>query len=513
MRQFLTESLLYALAGGLAGVGLAVLATVVVQPQISRPLLANDGVDKFVVDGRVLVFALVVSVATAILFGILPALGGTRLSVCEVLKESGPGHSGTASRQRLSGLLVVAEVTLSVVLVAIVGVLVSSILQYWRVDWRFPLDHRLMAVVAPSEKTYDSAAKRQRFFAALLSRAREIPGVESAALASSLPLDMSSPSAKVAAEGAQPRQAPYREISPGYHETLGIALRAGRPFNDADAEGRLPVALVSEALAAKLWPDRDPLGARIQVNKTWRQVVGITADVNQSISRVPRQEVCVPYAQAAPRFMRLVLRTAGDPAALADPVRQAIRELDADLPVPEIRTLQGAADLLRAPYEFMLTLLCSFAGAAVLLAGAGIYGVTSRAVAIRTREIGIRIALGADPRQVLGRVLATGLKLTLAGTALGSLAALFAIKAVVTQIWWMKPVSAIGWIAPVALFMTRLALVSSFVPARRATSIEPAAALRGDGTCTPWVAQFVTSNVVLRPRTGRYTFSHSRCAG
>ena len=479
VRHFLTESLAFAAAGGAAGFALGILGTAWCSARLAS-VLARDGIDGFAMDGRVLVFALLVSLATAIMFGILPALRGTGVDVCEALKESGPGHSGGVSRQRLTGLLVVVEVTLSVVLVTIAGLLISSISQYWRIDWGFPIERRLLAAVTPSEGNYGAEAARLRFYTELLARAQQLAGVELAAVAGTVPLDLGVPFLRVAAEKSDRAQAAYRAVSPAYHETLGIALRRGRLFNDADRQGGAPVALVSESLARKLWPEQEAVGARIQVNGTWRQVVGVTADVNQSMARMPRHEVAVPFTQAPPNSIRLVLRTHGEPSATAPSVRQMIAALDPDLPVTDLQTFHAASGMLRAPYEFILGLLGAFAVCALLLSGAGIYGVTSRGVAVRTREIGIRVALGAEPRQVLRGVLRTGLKLALAGTVLGSLGALFAIKALLTQIWWATPVPAFVWIVPVAAFMAALALVASFVPARRATSIAPAAALRAE---------------------------------
>ena len=479
LRQFLSESLAFALAGGLAGIALASLATAWCSNKMG-PLLAGDGIEKFVIDGRVLGFALLTSVATAVLFGILPAFRGCRVNVCGTLKEGGPGHSAGAARQRLSGLLVIVEVTLSVVLVTSAGLLLNSIRQYWRFDWGMPLEHRLAVQITPIERTCDTDTERMRFYSRLLGRARELPGVESAALVNALPLHMGAPTARVTAEDSQPVQAGYRVLSPGYHATAGVGLRAGRSFTETDAEGRLPVALVSESLAGKLWPGKDPIGARIRVNGAWRTVVGITADLPQDLLRAARHEVCVPYTQAPPKSMRVLLRVAGDPAPVAAALRQAVRALDPDLPLGEAQTLLAAKEQAGAPYEFIMTLLCSFAAAALLLAGAGIYGVTSRAVATRTREIGIRIALGADPRQVLRHVLRGGLALALASTLTGSLLALVMIKVLLTKIWWVSPVSSFLWIAPVALLMAAVAVAASLVPARRATSIAPARALRAE---------------------------------
>lgn len=479
IRQFFCESLTFALAGGLAGVAFASFATSWCSAKMG-PLLANDGIEEFVIDGRVLAFALLVSVATAVLFGILPALRGSQVNVSGTLKDGGPGFSAGSSRQRLTGLLVVVEVTLSVVLVTSAGLLLHSIRQYWRFDWGIPLEHRLTLQVTPVERTYDTEAKRLRFYSLVLAKARDLPGVESAALVNALPMNMGAATVRVKTEGLQPVNAGYRIVSPGYHATAGVMVRAGRSFTEADTEGRPQVAMVSESLAGKLWPGIDPLAQRLEVNGIWSSVVGITADLPQEVFRPHSHEITVPYMQAPPKSIRVLLRTSGDPGSVATSLRQAVRALDRDLPPGEIQTLRAAKEQLGAPYEFIMSLLCSFALAALLLAGAGIYSVTSRAVAVRTREIGIRIALGADPRQVVRHVLKGGLRLAVAGTLLGSLLAVLMIKLLLTKIWWLAPVSAVLWIAPVALLMATLAVAASLAPARRATSIAPVQALRAE---------------------------------
>ena len=396
VRQFLSESLVFALAGGVAGVGLASLATAWCTAKIG-PLLANDGIEKFAIDGRVLAFALLASLATAIIFGVLPALRGSRVDVAGTLKEGAGGFSAGTGRMRLTGLLVTVEVALSVVLVTSGGLLLNSIREYWRFDWGIPLDHRMAMQVTPIERNYDTDSKLLRFYSQLLARAQELPGVESAALVNSMPLHMGAFNAPVRAEGPEPVQAGYRVISPGYHSTAGLGFRAGR------AVFRIRFRRPSSGGAGQRIPGRQTL-ARRERNRlarpgdgTWRTVVGITADIQQGLLKAPNHEISVPYMQAPPKSIRVLLRVPGDPATAAAALRRAARDLDPDLPLGEVQTLRATKEQLGARFEFIMALLCSFAVAALVLAVAGIYGVTSRAVAIRTREIGIRIALGRQP--------------------------------------------------------------------------------------------------------------------
>jgi predicted permease len=479
VRQFLIESAGFALAGGVAGVGVAVFATGWCSRKMGA-LLANEGIEEFTIDARVLAFALAASAVTAMVFGILPALRGSGVNVSGVLKQCGPGHSAGPGRQRLTRLLVASEVALSVVVVTSGGLLLYSLQQYWRFDWRIPLEHRLTMQVAPIERVYGSGAKRARFYGELLARARALPGVESAALVNAMPVHGDAPGTRVKTESAGPVQAVYRVISPGYHAAAGAGLRAGRTFTETDTAGRLPVALVSESLAGKLWPGKEPVGERLLVNGNWAMVVGITADVPQSVWNAPGHEVCVPYLQADPKSMRVLLLVSGDVTGPASWLRAAARDLDPDLPAGEVQTLRAAKDRLGAPYEFIMGLLGWFAVSALLLAGAGIYSVTSRAVAMQTREMGIRIALGADSRRVLRYVLKGGLRMTAAGTVVGSALAFATVKVVLAKIWWMTPVSPAAWVVPVALLMAGLALGASVGPARRAARVEVVVALRAE---------------------------------
>lgn len=478
IRQFFAESSVFALAGGIAGVGLAWMGIAWCTAKMG-PLLVNEGIDGFVMDGRVLGFALLVACAVALIFGVLPALRGSRVDLVSTLKEGG-AHSSSVSRMRLTGVLVAVEVALSVVLVTSGGLLLYSIQQYWRFDWGVPLDHRVAMQVAPMERTYDTDAKLIHFYGQLLTRARELPGVESAALVNAMPLHMGAYSVGVKSDASEGLQAGYRVISPGYHSTAGLPLRAGRMFTETDTTDHPQVALVSESLARKLWPGKQAIGQRVYVGESWRTVVGITGDLPQSLMKGSNHEICVPYMQSPPKTIRVLVRIAGDPAAVTAAFRGAVRTVDPDLPLSEVQTLRATKEALGARFEFIMGLLCSFAVAAMVLAGAGIYGVTSRSVAARTREIGIRMALGADPQRMLRHVLRGGLKLTLAGTLAGSALAFLMIKVLLTKIWWLSPVSALSWIAPVAVLMALLAVTSSLMPARRATRIATTSALKAE---------------------------------
>jgi putative ABC transport system permease protein len=261
---------------------------------------------------------------------------------------------------------------------------------------------------------------------------------------------------------------------------LGIPLKRGRAFGAADAAGSPPVALVNERMARKFWSDTDPVGSRIEVNGVSRTVVGVIGDVvNQGLLQKPGFELCIPYTQSTPATMSLVIHTSGDPLVFVSPVRRIVERLDPDQPVFDIRTLRGVHERLCAPLGFVLLLLSLFAAIALTLAGAGIYGMAAHSVAARTREIGIRIAMGAGRGRVISQVLKHGAKLATAGIAVGAAAAFLMARLVLSKIWWLSRTGP-EMIVAVALLLGLVALAACYVPARRATKIDPALALRAE---------------------------------
>jgi putative ABC transport system permease protein len=482
VRQLMVENAMFALLGAIGGllIGYWLIA---VLSWAAVSILQESGLPKFEMDGRVLLFALGVSGLTALLFGIVPAVRGARVDLNSTLKEGGTGNSAGAAKRRLSGMLVVSQVTLSLVLLISAGITLKSIYDLYQFNWGFPLDNRLSMGISLSSKTYDAAEKRLQFFRALIDEVRGMPGMQSAALVSALPVGLAPGTARVklpATADGKPMDAAFRVVSADYMRALGIPLRKGRAFAETDSARSMPVALVNERMARKFWSESDPIGSRIEVNGVPRTIVGVIGDVvNQGLLQKPGYEVCIPFTQSTPAAMTLVIHAGGDPLSLVSPVRRVVERLDPDQPVFDVRTLRAVHERLCAPLGFVLLLLSIFAVVAVTLAGTGIYGITAHSVSARTREIGIRIAMGAGRDRVVSQVLRQGAKLAAAGIAVGAVATFLMSRLVLSKIWWLGRTGP-ELIGAVALLLGLVALAACYVPARRATRIDPAMALRAE---------------------------------
>ncbi len=482
VRQLMVENLLFALLGAAGGL-LAGYWLISLLSWAAVSILDESGLPKFEMDSRVLLFALGVSAMTAVLFGIVPAVRGARVDLNSALKEGGTGNSAGVSKRRLSGALVISQVTLSLVLLISAGLTVKGIYELYGFNWGFPLENRLSMGVALSSRSYGTDAKRLRFFRGLLDEAERLPGVQSAALVSALPVGFAPATARVRTSNSKeekPVSTAYRIVSANYMRALGIPLRKGRPFSEGDTSTSPAVALVNERMARKFWSETDPIGSRIEVNGVPRTIVGVIGDVvNQGLLQKPGYEVCTLYTQSTPAAMTLVIHASGNPLNLAAPARRIVERLDPDQPVFDVRSLRAAHERLCAPLGFILLLLSIFAAVALTLAGAGIYGVTAHSVSARTREIGIRVAMGASRGQVVSQVLAQAGKLALGGILAGGAAAFVMSRLVLSKIWWLGRTGP-ELIAGVALLLGLVALAASYVPARRATKIDAARALRAE---------------------------------
>jgi predicted permease len=444
-------------------------------------------------DPRILLFTLGVTLLTGALAGLAPALQMTRPDLAESLRDGTRAGSGTSRGGRTRNVLVVLETAVAVLLVVGAGLLVRSFARLTAVDPGFRAEGVLALQVILPEGKYPKAPQRAAFTNALLERLRALPGVTSAGMISSLPVGGDEEIEGLEIEG-QPRPKPseipladYRQVSPGYFETLGIRRLAGRVIAGSDAEGSPLVAVVDEALARAYWPGADPLGKRFRTGgfggapkQPWVTVVGVVGDVRQSGLQIdPRPQVYVPQAQGATSYQSFVLHAKGDPKALIADARSAVYAIDRDQPVSRVRPMEQILFESLAGRRFNMVLLGVFAGLALVLAAVGIYGITSYSVAQRTREMGLRMALGAQPWTVLMLVLREAGALALIGLAAGIVLAFAATRVMASLLFNTGATDPVTF-ASVAAALALVSLFAAWVPGRRATQVDPMVAMRAD---------------------------------
>jgi putative ABC transport system permease protein len=488
VRQLLTESLLLALVGGGLGVLLSVWGVEFVSKGIPPTYTQYiAGWRKLGLDSEVLGFTLLASVVTGVLFGLAPAWQATRVNFSESLKEGTKGSSGGAGGGFLRSSLVVVEITLSLVLLAGAGLMVRSFFELLRADLGVAAGNVMTLEVSPSRDKYPEPGQRIEFYERLLERVSNLPGVSAAAAVNFIPMDRggtSSTNFSVVGQPAPPKgrepYAEYRMVSPRYFETIGTPLREGRAFDASDNETSKRVVIVGEALARRFFPGGRAVGGHILIDEKDGplEVVGVAADVkDEDIEEEPELGVYIPYRQDPWWKMGLVVRAQGDPESLAPLLRAEVRALDRDLPVYNVRTMQAIIDETLSPKRLAMFMFAFFAVSALLLAAVGIYAVMSYAVTQRTHEIGIRMALGAQGRDILRLVVGHGVVLTLVGLGLG-LAGSFALTRAMSGILYnvsaTDPLTFVG----ISLVLAAVALLASYVPARRATRVDPMVALR-----------------------------------
>ncbi len=476
--------LLLGLLGG--GVGLllahwgirALVRTLLAVAPINVPLLSEIGIET-----GVLLFTLALSLGTGVIFGIAPALSAARTDLHNTLKEGGRS-SGTAGRHHLRSVLVVAEVALTLVLLVGAGLLLRSVHQLLQVSPGFQIDNRLTFQINLPSATYDRP-QEVAFFRELLQRLRALPGVRAAGASHALPLGFGGGTRSFHVEGYEAPEGESmplcesRMISPDYIKAMGMPLLKGREFDQRDTETSRPVVLVDQKTVRRFWPDQDPLGRRIQFgDDVWREVVGVVGSVkNGGLDAEGREQIYAPYTQFPRSTMYLVLHTESAPLSLLGAARAEVRALDRTVPVSEVKTLEQQLDGSVAIRRLSMTLLLVFALLALVLAAVGIYGVMSYSVSQRTHEIGIRMALGAQPADVLKLVVRQGMVLTLIGVAVG-LAASFALTRFLSSLLFGVSATDPVTFAGVALLLAAVALAASYLPARRATKVDPLVALR-----------------------------------
>jgi putative ABC transport system permease protein len=484
VRELVSESLLLATVAGALGcfsAWWAVEALVTVQPA------GLPRVEDIRLDAPVLAFAVGLTLLTGLLAGLVPAVRATRGALSGAMREGGRGDVNARGANRVRGWLVMGEIALAVVLLVGAGLLLRSLLALASVETGFRSEQVLTFRVAPPAAFYDSEDAVRGYYDRLFERISSLPGVASAAAVSRLPIGQTVFEYRIELEGMEPppvgedRAIRTRFVTPAYFEAMGIPVRRGRGFSEHD-RGAYPVAIVNEAAARRYYPGQDPLGRRIQATANTRvggEIVGIVGNARQAVHEEPQPEMYVPHAQFASRFMTVVVRTAGDPLAIAGPIRRELQALDADVPIPAFRTLDEVVSNSVARPRFLATIVGAFAGMALIIAATGVFGLLSFAVARQTREIGIRMALGARQHEVLGAVLRHGLLLSGAGLALGIGAALILTRLLQTLLYGVSPADP-ATLVLVGVVLGATALLASYLPARRAARVDPIVALRNE---------------------------------
>jgi putative ABC transport system permease protein len=486
VRQLLTESVLLSLAGGALGLGMAVwwsdLLVTLGKENIPRAMQVG-------LDWRVLGFTLLISVLTGLVFGLVPAFHSSRTELTESLKEGGRGSSDGARRNRIRGVLVVSELAIAVVLLVGAGLLIQSLWRLQHVSPGFESQNLLTFVVGIPEVKYP-VSKQAQFYRDLTARIQSLPGVRSAS--SVIPLPLSGDLFRISfetegrpvAKGDQP-SADFFAINDGYFKTLGVPILKGRDFNERDGEKAPGVIIVNKTFAEQFFPGEDPIGKRIkpgistdETKPAMREIVGVVGDVrNRNLSSELRPGYFLPMAQIPFNQMTVIVRTTNDPHSLITAVQNEVHSMDSEVPVFNVKTMDEHIAVTVAAPRFNTTLLAIFAVVALILTIVGLYGVMSYAVAQRTNEIGIRMALGARFTDVLTLVFKQGMILVLIGEVIG-LAGAFALTRVIRGLLFgVTPTDLMTFVA-VAAILAAVALLATFIPARRAAKVDPLVALR-----------------------------------
>ena len=483
LRQLLTESLVLATAGSAGGVLLALWArdAIVKLTPASVPRLADVSINVWVLG-----FALLLTVVTALAFGLAPAVLATRRALTDSIVA---GRKGTvsSSRRPWRSVMVIAQLALSLALLTGAGLLVKT---FWKLTSVAPgfdsTDVMTMEVVLPRAK-YPEPAQRALFFTRVIEILESNPQVTAAGGATNLPLSNTNMVYGFFREGMVPgKEAPFaanvRGVTSGYFRALGIPLLRGRGLLPTDREGSPPVVVINEAMRRKFWRDQEPIGQRISITRgrttIWREIVGIVGDVRHSgLGNEPDPEIYMPYAHDPFMFLRIAVRSNTGPEALAGAMRAAVWAVDPGQPVSRVRPMSEVVASSLASERFNTVMIGSFALLALILAAVGLYGVIAYSVTLRLHEFGVRLALGADRRHILGLVLRQGLTLSGFGLALGLGLAYLLTRLIETQLYETTRTdpATLGFVASVLL---ATALVASYVPGRRAARVDPMGALR-----------------------------------
>jgi putative ABC transport system permease protein len=491
VKQLLTESLVIAVIGGALGALLSLWGVRLLRDALPAELVRfNPGWTRIVINGEALVFTALVSLLTAVIVGLIPALVASRADPQQALKESSRSATGTGGRQRLRSALVVGEVALALMLLFGTGLMIRSFIGLINTSQGYTVDRALtMQLTLPSAR-YKTDDQIAAFYTQLADRLRELPGVRNVGMTSALPPSWDDHSTTFILEGEPKPQRgdpAHRErmrvVSDGYFAALGIPVRRGRDFNRHDGRPSPSVAVVSEAFARKYWPGQDPIGKRISTladSMFLTTIVGVVGEArhNPNVGRDPLAPVVyIPATQVAWNTMTVILRTADDPTAIMPDVQHAIGSLDPALAPGDVSTLARVLSSGLSPQRITAAMLSIFAGIALLLAVIGIYGVMSYTVSQRTHEIGIRMALGAQQGDVVRRVLRQGVVLATFGIGIGIAGSFGMARGVAVLLHGVSPTDPVTFGA-VAIILGVVTLLGSWLPARRAASVDPVVALR-----------------------------------
>jgi predicted permease len=503
LRQMLTESVVLALAGGAVGVALARVGLQVLVALAGDSIPRADGI---ALDPRVLAFSALVSLATGVAFGLLPAVRVSRGEMAEALRDGARGSTEGGQRSRLRWILVGSEFALALMLLAGAGLAIRSFLALRAIDPGFDARGVLTAVISLKGTAEEPAGRRVAFYQSALERVRQLPSVESASLINHVPIAGDVWGFTFRVEGQpKPREedtptATYRVVFPGYFRTMRLPILQGRDVAESDRLGSTPVVLVNDFFAKRHWPNEAAVGKRITLDPSaddpvWVTVVGVVKNaVRSDWASPPEEEMFLPYLQTRQylesdgghvAYMTLVARascasaTRCAPAALVPPVREAIGALDRAVPVTEVQAMDDVVAGATAGPRFTLVLLATFATVALVLAAVGIYGVISYAVSRRTHEIGVRVALGATPAAVVRLIIGQGMGVVAVGVVAGLAGALVVTRLMTTVLYGVRVTDPLTYIG-VAALLTGVALLASYIPARRATRIDPLVAMRSE---------------------------------
>ncbi len=486
IRQMLTESLLLAFCGGLAGLAFArwaALALMAIHIPTDIPLRLFD----LQLDWRIFAYSFVIATLTGVIAGIFPAWKASRTDLAEVLKAGGRSGGSSAGHQRFRNALVVAQVAVSLLLLACAGFFIRSFQNSAHVDMGFRIDHTLMMSMDLGLQSY-SEERGQRFFRVLQERVRNVPGVREAAIAANIPMGYDNSVVNVYGEGLATDEKSAAEtviaddVQSGYFEAQGVAIIGGRGFNQGDTAQSPKVAVINEEFAKKVWPGQSALGKTFHTEKNGPpiQVVGLTRTGKYLFLYEPPQPfVYFPLAQRYHASGTLVVRTEGDPQKLTSALREQIHEMDAGLPVYSITTMEAHVEFGKPllPARLGAMVVGAFGVLGLILASVGVYGVVSYSVSQRTREIGIRTALGAQSGNVLGMVLKQGMGMALVGTTVGIALALLLFRGLRSMLYGVNSID-VATLGVVSALLLAVAFLASYVPALRATRVDPIVALR-----------------------------------